>query len=631
MQPLQHAFLYLLAAVIAVPIAKRLGLGSVLGYLLAGVAIGPGMELVTGSETDAVQHFAEFGVVMMLFLVGLELQPRMLWRMRGRLLGLGGLQVGITTAVGMGVALALGTRWQTALVLGMTLSLSSTAIVLQTLGERGWLKGTGGRSAFSVLLFQDIAVIPMIAILPLLVLGDVRGEGTPATTAHADAGHAGGGVLDELPGAVQAPLILLIMGGIVFAGRVAMRPALRVIASARLREVFTAAALLLVVGVALLMHWIGLSPALGTFLAGVVLSDSEYRHELESDIEPFKGLLLGLFFISVGAGIEFDLLLREPGTILGLAVGSMVLKFAVLMAVGRTLGLRRTDRWLVALGLCQTGEFGFVLLSQAQDTVVPAPIVQRMMLVVAITMLLTPFLFIAYDRLVAPRLKGVEERPADAIDEKGSVVLAGSGRFGSIIARLLMAHGYRVVVLDHNPDLVEVFRRLGIRTYYGDASRPDLLHAAGIDEAQLFVAALGDREMQTQLVHHVVSHHPHCRVLARAIDRHHVYELQKAGAHVVERETFEAGLAAARKALVELGVHPFTAERHARAFRDHDVAVLDELREMWHAEGVSDRYIDAARTRIESARNALLRDRMMDRHDGSERGWTPPPKTDDRA
>ena len=619
MGALEHAFLYLLAAVVAVPAATRLGLGSVLGYLIAGVFLGPVLGLV-GSESEAIKHFAEFGVVMMLFLVGLELQPRVLWRMRTQLLGLGGLQVVLTTAVFTGAGLALGVAWQSALAIGMTLALSSTAIVLQTLSEKGWMKSTAGQSSFSVLLFQDIAVIPMLALLPLLAVG---GEAESAGDAHHD------GALDGLPGWLQALAILGCIAGIVLAGRFLMRPVFRFVAGTRLREVFTAAALLLVIGVALLMTQIGLSPALGTFLAGVVLSGSEYRRELEGDIDPFKGLLLGLFFLSVGAGIDFGLLASEPGTVVGLAVGLVVLKLLVLLLVGALFGLRGATLWLFGLGLAQAGEFAFVLFGFAQVSgVIPTDAAQVLVLSVALTMVATPALFILYEKGIAPRNAEEDRREPDAIEEQGTAIVAGVGRFGLVVSRMLSTNGYRVVVLDHDADLVELLRKVGIETFYGDASRSDLLEAAGIAEARLFVAALDDRHRQNEVVEHVARNFPACRIIARARDYEHQFELERAGAHCVHRELLEGALAAGRSALVELGTHPFKAVRQSRAFRRHDGQMVDDLREHWTGTGLDKSFVGAARARAARLADLMEADRMVERHDTSERGWTPPSKED---
>ncbi len=620
MDLLSGAFVYLVAMVVAVPLANRLGLGSVLGYLLAGIVIGPALGIV-GADTEEVKHFAEFGVVMMLFLIGLELQPAMLWRMRSRLLGLGGLQVLATTVAVFAGAVAAGLSWQSALAIGMTLALSSTAIVLQTLQEKGWMKTTPGESAFSVLLFQDIAVIPMLALLPLLVVGHAAGHG-------ASESHHGSG-LGDLPGWLQGVSILAVIAAIILVGRFLMRPVFRFIAAARLREIFSAAALLLVIGIALAMDRIGLSPALGTFLAGVVLSGSEYRHELESDIAPFKGLLLGVFFISVGAGIDFGLLTDRPLLIFGLAAALMAVKLSILLVLGRAFGLRGAGLWLFGLGLAQAGEFAFVLFAFAGGAgVLDSAVIQILTLVVAITMLLTPLAFLLYEHVISPRAGRRTDREADEIDEPGTAIIAGVGRFGQIVNRMLLTNGHKTVVLDHDADMIDLVRRFGIRSYYGDATRPDLLEAAGGDQATLLVAALDDREKQNQLIEHVARAHPHCTIIARALDRHHVYELLEAGAHHVERELFEASLSAGRRALIELGAHPFKAERQARAFREHDRRTLEVLRENWQDGGMDASYVDAARSRTRELDDIMQSDRMFDRHDSSERGWVPPPKGD---
>ncbi|MTI18105.1 potassium transporter [Rhodobacteraceae bacterium RKSG542] len=616
----QSAFVYLLAAVVAVPIAKRLGLGSVLGYLIAGIVIGPMLGFV-GSEAEEVKHFAEFGVVMMLFLVGLELQPAILWRMRNKLIGLGGLQVLITTGAFTAVALMFGQVWQSALAIGMTLALSSTAIVLQTLNEKGLMASPGGQSSFSVLLFQDIAVIPMLAVMPLLaVVGFHHGD--------ASGGHGSGGALSNLPGWLQTLAILGVISAIIIGGRYLIRPVFRFIAAARLREVFTAAALLLVVGIALLMDTVGLSPALGTFVAGVVLSDSEYRHELESDIDPFKGLLLGLFFISVGAGIDFGLIFGSPATIFGLALAVMAIKFAILFFLSKVFRIPKGENWLFALGLAQAGEFAFVLFGFAQSAgAVPTDTIRVLTLVVAITMLLTPLLFIFYDKVIAPRAAVLSPRDADDIDEKGTVVVAGVGRFGQVTTRLLLSNGYKVVILDYDPEMTEALRRIGLKTYYGDASRPDLLHAAGLDDAKMFVAAMDDKEQQVIVVDHVARTYPHCKIIARAYDRHHAYELYEAGAHVVERETFEAALNLGKQALIELGEHPFQAELKAKAFRRHDKETMRQLHENWKDGGVDQSYIENLKARGDQLYSVMRLD-SESREEDLARAWVPAPKSD---
>lgn len=618
MEFLQQAFVFLTAAVIAVPIANKLGLGSVLGYLIAGVVIGPVLGIV-GAESEDIKHFAEFGVVMMLFLVGLELQPAVLWRMRGQLIGLGGTQVLGTTLLFAGLALVFGVVWQTALAIGMIIALSSTAIVLQTMNEKGLMKTPAGQSSFSVLLTQDIAVIPMLAVFPLLAVADVVSSGE-------DHGHHS--IMEGLPSYLQGLIIIGAIAGIIAAGHYLMRPAFRFIARSRLREIFTAMALLLVIGIALLMHLIGLSPALGTFVAGVVLSSSEYRHELESDIDPFKGLLLGLFFISVGAGINFQLFFGAPLLILSLTFAVMFGKFAILAILGKVFKLSGGNFWLFALSLAQAGEFGFVLLGFAEtNAILPPEFASKLNLIVALSMLFTPALFILFEKVISPRIVSGQHQPADTIEEKGTVVVAGIGRFGQVISRLLTTNDYKTVVLDHDSDLIEMLRKVGHVAYYGDATRPDLLHAAGIEEAKLFVAALDDRERQTQLVHYVSQNHPNCYIVARAFDRHHYYELQEAGADEVIRELFESSVEAARRSLVALGMHPYLAERKARAFRKHDRAGLARLREIWLSEGRDHNYLNQARAHAAELAKVMTTEAQK-RHDPTSRGWTPPPNGD---
>ena len=443
-----QAFVYLLAAVVCVPIAKRLGLGAVLGYLVAGVLVGPNVLGAIGGEGAHVMHFAEFGVVLMLFIVGLELQPSLLWRLRRSILGLGGMQVAVTAAAVAAAALALGVPWRAAIAIGFIMAMSSTAIVLSTLAERNQLKTSGGQSAFSVLLFQDIAVIPILAIFPLLGVAEV--------TSGADDGR---------PAWMTALLVIGAVGGVVAAGRFVIRPAFQFLATVRLRESFIAAALLIVVAIALLMEQVGLSPALGTFVAGVVLAESEYRHELEADIEPFKGLLLGLFFISVGAQIDFPLIAREPATIIGIVAGAMVLKLGVLLIAGRVFDLDRPARWLLAFALAQVGEFAFVLIKFGTDSkIFDGDIAKPLVAAVAISMMITPLLFIVLERWVLPAvtIDTSDARPQDEVThDDASVVLAGHGRFGQIVARLLRSSGFRCTILDIDPEIVDVVRRLG--------------------------------------------------------------------------------------------------------------------------------------------------------------------------
>ncbi|WP_297798481.1 monovalent cation:proton antiporter-2 (CPA2) family protein [uncultured Marinobacter sp.] len=573
-----QAFIYLLAAVVAVPLAKRLGLGSVLGYLVAGVVIGPMTGLV-GQETTTIQHFAEFGVVMMLFLVGMELDPKSLWAMRVRLLGLGGLQVVLTSVAGTAIAWWLGLPWQTAVTVGLIFSLSSTAIVLQTLNEKGLSKTEGGRGAFSVLLFQDIAVIPMLAVIPLLAVSGLAAVGS------ADADHHGSfNLVADLPGWAHGLVVIGAVAAVIVGGHYLSRPLFRYVVQSGMREVFTAMALMLVIGIAALMSVVNLSPALGAFLAGVVLANSEFRHELEANIEPFKGLLLGLFFITVGAGINFDVLSAQWGTVLTLGLLVIVVKAAVLLLLAQLFGLRGRDGWLFTLGLAQAGEFGFVLLTYSlQNRVVPADIAQILSLVVALSMFLTPLLFIAYDRLILPRYREArnEQREADTIEEQAPVVVAGVGRFGQIVCRLLRANNIPIVALDLALDQIENLRRINIKSYFGDASRLDLLETAGIANARLLVVAIDDRERAVSLVHHVKHHFPGVWILARAFDRGHGYDLRDAGADEVVSETYHSALELGGQALTAFGVHPLRARQMTWAFVNNEKAHEAELREAW--------------------------------------------------
>nr|MBA3456759.1 cation:proton antiporter [Deltaproteobacteria bacterium] len=544
-----QAFIYLAAAVLFVPIAKRLGLGAVLGYLIGGVVIGPWVFGFVGTEGHKVMHFAEFGVVMMLFIVGLELRPALLWQLRRPIVGLGGLQVALTAAVVAGTALLLGVEWRSAIAVGLTFSMSSTAIVLSSLAERGLLKTSGGQSAFSVLLMQDIAVIPILAVFPVLGVA-VASAVTDVTT---EAGR---------PAWLSGLFVLGAVVGVVAIGRFLVRPLFQFLAGARLRESFTAAALMIVIGIALLMQQVGLSPALGTFLAGVVLADSEYRHELETDIEPFKGLLLGLFFISVGAQINFGLIGSEPLMIAGIVVGTMVLKLGVLYVLGRVFGLDRPARWLLAFSLCQIGEFAFVLLTfGVQSNIFTAAFASPLVAAVAISMVLTPPVFILLERYVLPRVTDAgDQRPQDTIeDHDAPVVIAGYGRFGQMVGRILRANRIKVTILDLDPEMVDVLGRLGIKVYYGDASRIDLLHAAGVEHCRLFVLAVDDKEEATKIAENVRHHFPKVPILARCRDRGHYWELRALGVRKVFRETFSSAYETGIEALKVLGYRAHTA------------------------------------------------------------------------
>jgi CPA2 family monovalent cation:H+ antiporter-2/glutathione-regulated potassium-efflux system protein KefB len=609
-----QAFVYLTAAVVAVPVAKRLGLGSVLGYLLAGIVIGPFVMGLLGEEHEDLMHFAEFGVVMMLFVVGLELEPALLWRLRAPILGLGGLQVLGTTTVVAALALAVGLSWQSALALGMTLSLSSTAIVLQSLNEKGLLKTAGGQSSFAILLFQDIAVIPMLAIFPLLAthpLGELP---------HAGEAHVGTTLVAGLPAWAQTLAVLGAVALVVFGGRFLLRPLFRAIAATRLREIFTAAALLLVIGIALLMTQVGLSPALGAFLAGVVLANSEYRHELESDIDPFKGLLLGLFFIAVGASIDFALILSQPLLIAGLVIGVIAIKFAVLFALARLFAFSLDQGLLLAFALPQVGEFAFVLFSFAnQQNVLETGITAPLVAAVALSMALTPLLLIINERVIQPRFGTVEseEIAADAIDEQTPVLIAGFGDFGSTVGRLLRANGVETTVLEIDSDRVDLLRRMGLKVYYGDASRHDLLEVAGAAQAKLLVIALDSPEKTLALVHIVRKHFPHLTIMARAFEWEDAHDLLEQDVNHVYREALDSSLRMGEQALRLLGFRSYYAHRAAQKFLRHDEQSLRML-----TEKRSDRtwYIDTARSRIEDLEQ-LLQDDLTGGAVDRDTGW----------
>ncbi len=581
-QFLFQASIYLAAAVIAVPIAARLGFGSVLGYLAAGILIGPVFGLV-GTDAEELQHFAEFGVVMMLFLIGLELEPRALWNMRHKLLGLGGLQIAITMALVAAGAMAMGLAWNVSIAVGMIFALSSTAIVLQTLTEKGLIQTGGGRSAFSVLLTQDIAVIPMLALLPLLAVQGAQFAGD-GSISHGDAhgGHGGMSLVAGLPGWAAALVTLGAVVAIILTGIYATRPVFRFIHAARLREMYTALALLIVVGIGFLMMLVGLSPALGTFLAGVVLANSEFRHELESDIQPFKGLLLGLFFITVGAGIDFEVLFGGPALILGLTLGLIALKGAVLYGLGLAFRLRGRDQWLFTLSLAQAGEFGFVLTAFSLQTgVMDRELSQQLLLVIALSMLATPLLFLAHDWIARRTAEPREAAEPDTIDEHGPVIIAGIGRFGQVVNRLVQSTGYKTVVLDHDMKTIQLMRRFGFKGFFGDPTRPELLHAAGLKDAKVLVAALDDPDAATRLVAYARRERPDLHIIARARDRTHVYRLYRAGADDIVREMFDSSLRAGRYVLENIGLTEFEASEAEKTFYQHDREAVRELAKVW--------------------------------------------------
>ncbi|WP_128543113.1 monovalent cation:proton antiporter-2 (CPA2) family protein [Larkinella soli] len=609
---LLQAIVYLAAGVLFVPLAKRLGLGSVLGYLLAGMVIGPAGLGFVGDEGHDLMHFAEFGVIIMLFLVGLELEPERLWKLRVSVLGLGGLQVLLTTLIVAGLAMLTGLAWQPSLALGMILAMSSTAIVLQTFNEKGLLSTAAGQRTFAVLLFQDIAVIPILAIMPLLAIYPAQAEGN-----HAH--HFS--LVDGLPDWARPFVVVGAVVGLVLVGRYVMRPVFRIIARTGMREVFIATALLMVVSIAVLMEMVGLSPALGAFVAGVVLANSEYKHELESDIDPFKGLLLGLFFISVGAAINFDLLLGSPWVVLGIVFGIMAAKAVVLAVLGNRFRLRTDQNLLFSLGLCQVGEFAFVLLSFAsQNGILDAGTVDLMTAVVALSMALTPLVFLFNEKMLLPRFgtKEKERKPEDAVEEKNEVIIAGFGRFGNIVGRFLRANNVATTVLDFDSDRVDTLRKLGLKVYYGDASRYDLLKSAGAAEARLLIIAIDSPDKALDLIETAKKHFPNLEILVKAIDRDDAYEFMDAGLTHIYRETLDSSLRMGVDAMRLLGHRAYSSERAARLFRKHDEKALEELAAVRHDHK---QYFSSARRRIRELEELITSDENDRWLKDVEEGW----------
>ena len=593
---LELAVVYLAAAIIAVPVAKRLGLGSVLGYLLAGILIGPFLLGLVGDQTD-VMHFAEFGVVMMLFLVGLELQPSRLWKLRHSILGLGGLQVTLTTLLIFVICKeVLSLQWQTSMAIGLMLALSSTAIVLQSLSEKGWTKQEAGQNAFSVLLFQDIAVIPILALLPLLAFSDTLGT----VSDH-------GNLIAHYPVYLQVTVSIAVIAGIILAGKYVSAPLFRYIAETRLRELFTVFALFLVIVIAVIMQKIGLSPALGTFLAGVVLAESEFRHELEVDIEPFKGLLLGLFFIAVGASIDFPLLFEEFSTVILLVVGLIAIKAIVLYVLAIFFKMEGKQKLLFTLALAQGGEFAFVLLSLTTSLHILTPEQTKLTtLVVAISMLMAPVLLMIYDKMLSNtnNTQAEFDKPEN-IEATSNVIIAGYGRFGQIIGRLLAAQGYHLSILDHSPSQIEMVKRFVTTVHYGDAARKDLLEASGAEEAKLLVIAIDDADKILEIAAMAKKHYPNLAIVARAIDRGHAYELMKLGVTSFKRETFDSALNLGVEALTLLGNSIETSERAGKLFAEHDKESMELLIDLW---GDDHTYGVAVKQRMEVLKQVLTND-----------------------
>jgi glutathione-regulated potassium-efflux system ancillary protein KefC len=591
---LHGTLVYLAAAVIAVPLARLAGLSSIIGYLGAGILIGPwGLQLVTDAQD--ILHFAEFGVVLMLFLVGLELEPRRLWALRRPIFGWGSAQLFGSAALMTGVGVLAGADFRLALVAGIGLAMSSTAIGLGVLAERNLMPTSSGQSILSVALLQDVAAIPIIALLPLLAVGT-----------HAQAASDGSGWWDAAK---------------VLGGRLLLRPALRWIARSETPEIFTAASLLLVIATAALMQAVGLSMALGAFLAGVLLAESEYRRELETDLEPFKGLLLGLFFIAVGMTIDFAAVLERPGLVALLVASFLLLKAAVLWAMARAMPLPRQERPVFIILLAQGGEFGFVVFQTAQAEVIRSGEASLLVAVVAISMLLTPLMLKAADRWWIPRLAGPRRTDLSEISEpqNEAVIIAGFGRYGQIVGRLLYANGITPTVLDHDAEQIEAMRRFGWRVFYGDATRLDLLRVAGAEKARVLVLAVDDVDQSIEIAKMAREHFPQLTVVARARNVQHLYALRDAGVTLIERETLDAALMSGRSALELMGWEPHHARTLALRFRRRNLAQVLKMAPHWKDEA---KLITAAKQGRRQLEEQFAQEREQAQRRRQQAGWT---------
>lgn len=595
---LLSAIIFLGAAIVCVPIAKKIGLGSVLGYLIAGILIGPFVLGFVGKEGQDIMHAAEFGVVMMLFLIGLEINPKEFWVMRRSIFGLGTTQLALSSLViGAIFHIYYGLSHATSLAIALALSMSSTAIILQTLKEKGLNKSSAGQAAFSVLLFQDIMVIPILAFLPLLVSSDIRNDSLEQT------------FISNLSPALKTLTVLGAMASIIVVGLFIVAPLMKMIAKTRLRELFTATALFLVISVAYLMKLVGISPALGTFLAGVVLANSSFRHELESDIEPFKGILLGLFFIGVGSTINFQLIYQKPILIFMLVLLVMLIKGIVLFLAGKTFKIKFDQNILFAILLSQVGEFAFVLLNfSGQLQIVNPDWMELLMVVVAISMTITPILLLLNERLVDPFF-GVKEAEeiieADNIDKQHSVIIAGFGHFGSTIGRFLKANGIKATILDNDSDRVELLRKMGFEVYYGDATRVDLLKSAGAEKAKMLIAAIDSPDINHEVIEVARKHFPNLKIMARARNRFDAYEILDLGVMNIYRETLYTSVHMAVDVLHELGIRHYTATRKAQDFIRYDE---DAMRKLASSRHDTKTYILTVREQIELEEKLLSED-----------------------
>ena len=612
---LVNAILYILAAIICVPVAKKLGMGSVLGYLFAGILIGPyllGFITNEGQGQD-IMHATEFGVVMMLFLIGLELEPKNLWKMRQLILQVGLSQVLVTSAIIFGIGLLLDTRWQISLAAGLSIALSSTAIVLQSLKEKNQMNRPNGKLSFGVLLMQDVAVIPILALLPLLIFGEATEMATETSGMH--------GLIDNLPGWAQTLSIFAAIGLVVLLGQFGFGPLLNWVAKTRLRELFTASALLIVVGISFLMELVGLSPALGAFLAGVVLANSPYRHALESDLEPFKGLLLGLFFMAVGSTINFSLIFNNASTIVSLTLGIIILKTIILMVIGKTKKLDLSNNLSFAIGLSQVGEFSFVTYAFAlQLGIFDQSISDTLMAVTALSMTITPILMVILDKAIIPIInKSAKtiEKEMDSIDEHNKVILVGFGHFGSTLGRFLRANGVEATILDADPDRVEFLRKMGFKVYFGDGTRAELLQSAGAEDASILISALDNTEYSVKLVELCKEEFPHLEVMIRAKNRYDAFELMEMGVKNIYREHLDTSIRMGEDVLKKLGFRAHTVHRLAKQFRDYDE---DALKVLMNYKDNKDAYVTKIRQQIEM-QESLLNGELMRKFSVNDHTW----------
>lgn len=606
---LSSVFILLVAACLLVPISKLWGLGSVIGYLVAGVLIGPSV-LGFINEPETILHFSEFGVVMMLFLIGLELQPKQLWSMRGKLIGLGGMQVVLTTVLVTLGALYLGRPLGEAIVIGMALALSSTAVSLQIMQDRGIMKSKSGESGFSVLLFQDVIVIAMIASLPLIAVWSGAGPNTGSVVDnHGSTGtHLHG---FALAGAIFGAFAIMIIGG-----RLLLNPIFRLIAKSQVREIFTVIALLLVIGASLLMNWLGLSAALGAFIAGVVLADSDYRHQLERDIEPFKALLLGLFFMSVGMSLDLNALAQNPLGIFGLVLAVITLKFCILFIVGKVFKLDLSSNMVFAVLLSQAGEFGFVLFQFAKTQNLIAPnSVTVLTAVIALSMATTPFMLIAYDKFMEPRLRPEKVTGEAPQNNKQRVLILGYGRVGQIANRLLHTQDIETTILDHDGEHIKFVKQFGERVFYGDAVDIDLLRTAGAGEADVIIIAIDDVTKATEVAHDIKHHFPKARIIARARNRTHMFDLMAEGVDFVERETVRGALSMGRAALISLGFDNDVARKLSDDFLKFDGQLIEET---WQDRNDIDTLVKKAADGRDFIKRTLNADRDRRDEEGSQ-------------